>query len=144
MRIQVTTLYHDTDGGGELTVHPSEDAATDAKHEIAVSSWDNVFCPDGEDCDVEDCRGVPLDPSALDRDAAIDAYFSHRQAFESATVVAHEIDMPLPALVGDWVTRAQREVDLSYVDLTYTLSSKSSAFRALIEELLTLDIPDAA
>jgi hypothetical protein len=33
---------------------------------------------------------------------------------------------------------------MSYVDLTYTLSSKSSAFRALIEELLTLDIPDAA
>lgn len=139
MKIQVTTLYHDVENSGELTVHPNEDAATDAKYELTLSSWDNVFCLDGEDCDVPGCHGVPRDPSVLERDTAIDAYFSHRKEFEYAAIVTHEIEVPLVSLLGDWVNRAQHEVDRSYTE-PRTLS----ACRALIEELLALDTPHAA
>lgn len=139
MKIQVTTLYHDIENSGELTVHPSEDAATDAKYELALSSWDNVFCLDGEDCDVPSCHGVPRDPSALERDKAIDAYFNHRKELEYANIVTHEIEVPLASLLGDWVHRAQHEVDRSYTE-----PRRPSACRALIEELLALDPPHAA
>jgi hypothetical protein len=138
MKIQVTTLHHCTDHGNDLTVHPSADAAQEAKYQLAVDSWDNLWCIDGSDCSVSGCQGVPLDPRVLDRDTAIVTYFGHRAAFEQADIDTFELDMPLATMAGDWVRRAQREVDLAYAH-----PRSSDGLRALIEELLSLDTPDA-
>lgn len=139
MKIQVTTLYHDNDTHGtELSVHATEDDARDDAYRTAVSSWDNLDCFDGQHCGVSGCQGVLADPSRLSRDEATSVYFSHRSS-ESADIVSHDLDVPLTALFGDWVRRAQHEVDLSYTE-----PRDSSVFRTLIEELLARDTPHAA
>lgn len=101
-----------------------------------MSSWNNVFCLDGQDCDVAGCHGVPRDPRTLDRDEAIDAYFNHRAAFEHADIVTHDVDVPVMAVLGDWAARARHELDHA----AHT-PGDSAALRQLVEELLASDAP---
>lgn len=139
MIVQFATLYHHTDHGGELTVHPTEDAAADAKYDLAVSSWDNVFCLDGHDCGVAGCHGVPRDPKTLDRDEAIAAYFDHRAAFEHADIETHDVDVPVTAVLGDWAARARHELGHAA-----HAPGGCAVLRRLVEELLTSDRPHSA
>lgn len=136
MKIEITTLRYTTDHESNLTVHGSEAAAKQEKFAIALSGWDNVWCADGEDCDVADCEGVPSDPAMLDPDEAIDTYFQHRESSsEFAVIEPHEVDIPLSVLFGDWVQRVQDALTRWHIDPRVS----ANTFVTLLEELLARD-----
>lgn len=115
MKTNVTILSSRNRPDVEPTVYATEDDARDALYVEVASSWDNVFCLDGQDCGVPGCIGVPAAPDELDRDTAIRAYLNHRPE-DRCDIIGHEVDIPFTALLGDWAARAQHAIDTSYAE----------------------------
>jgi hypothetical protein len=94
MKITVVTLRHETRHGAALTVHANEEAAKTELYGEVAGGWANVFCVDGADCGVDGCTGVPDDLSTINRDDAIDFYFSHHDGSESYDLIHHDVTVP--------------------------------------------------
>lgn len=139
MKVQFSTMHHSHNRGDDMTVHADDGDARASLIEVVTLSWDNIWCEDGSDCDVEGCTGVPRDVDSLERDEAIRIYFAHRAAFESFVIESQELDVNMAESAAGLLAqlKAAEQASRATPDDTDTALRAVALLRAAVSRAIT-------